>query len=83
MILCAESIRIYHGVGVREKSVPRITLWHHEACRVMPDRDREGRIFLSTPHTNDRFFSCTSFISECRVLIMQSLRSREKPPDHP
>ena len=30
--------------------------WHHEACRVMTIGDREGRIFLSHPHTNYGFF---------------------------
>ena len=33
-----------------EKSVPRIAVWHHEACRVMTNGDLEGRIFLSYPH---------------------------------
>ena len=41
--------------GEREKSVPRITDWHHEACRVMTNGDREGQIFLSHPHTNNGF----------------------------
>ena len=61
--------------GVDRKIVPRITVWHHEACRVMPDCDREGRIFLSTPYNHDRFFffSCTPFISERNFLIAQSL----------
>ena len=41
-----KGIRIYHECeGVIEKSVPRITDWHHEACRVMTNGDREGRIF--------------------------------------
>ena len=46
-----------------EKSVPRITDWHHEACRVMTNGDRDGRIFLSHPHTNNGFFfsSLTAF----------------------
>ena len=39
-----------------EKSVSRITDWHHEACRVMPNGDREERIFLSHPHTNHGLF---------------------------
>ena len=45
--------RIYHEceVGI-EKSFPRIANWHHEACQVMTNGDREGRIFLSNPHTN-------------------------------
>ena len=27
------------------KSVLRITVWHHEACRVMANGDPEGRVF--------------------------------------
>ena len=53
-------IRIYHECEGRiEKSVPRIAVWHHEACRVKTNRDPEGRIFLSFPHTNNGFFSCS------------------------
>ena len=54
-------IRIYHECeGGIEKSVPRITDWHHEACRVMTNGDGEERIFLSHPHTNNGlFFSLT------------------------
>ena len=44
-----------------KKSIPRITVWHHSACRVMPDCDCEGEIFLSTPHTNDRYFFLHTF----------------------
>ena len=39
------------------KSVPRITVWHVEACRVMTNCDLEGQLFLSHSHTNDGFFS--------------------------
>ena len=50
-------LRIHHEFdGGIEKYVPRITDWHHEACRVMPNGDREGSIFLSEPHMNDGFF---------------------------
>ena len=53
-------IRIYHECEGRiEKSVPRITDWHHEACRVMTNGDLEGQIFLSDPNTNYGFFSCS------------------------
>ena len=48
------SVQTYEG-GI-EKSVPRITDWHHEACRVMTISDCEGRIFLSHPHIHDRYF---------------------------
>ena len=50
-------IRINHECeGGIEKSVLRITVWHHEACRVMTNSDQEGWIFLSHPHTNNGFF---------------------------
>ena len=38
-----------------EKSIPTITIWHHEACRVMTNGDHEGWIFLS-PNMIKRFF---------------------------
>ena len=50
-------IRIHHECeGGIEKSVLRITDWHHGACRVMTNDDHEGHIF-SWPHlyTNNRF----------------------------
>ena len=50
-------IRTYQECGGRiEKIVPRIAVWHHEACRVMTNGDPEGRIFLSYPHTNNGIF---------------------------
>ena len=51
------NIRIHHEFeGGIVKSVPRITVWHHEACRVMTNGDPEGRIFISHPHTNNGYF---------------------------
>ena len=50
-------IRIYHECEGRiEESVPRIAVWHHEACLVMTNGDPEGHIFLSYPNTNYGFF---------------------------
>ena len=50
-------IRIYHECEGRiEKSVPRIAVWHHKACRLMTNGDPEGQIFLSYPHMNNGFF---------------------------
>ena len=43
------NITIHHEGGI-EKSVPRNTDWHHEACRVMTFGDCGGRIFLCHPH---------------------------------
>ena len=48
------NIRIPHEFeGVIDESVPRITDWHHEACRVMTIGYLEGLIFLSHPDTNN------------------------------
>ena len=56
-ILSIIIIRIHHkSEGRIEKSVPSITDWHHEACRVMTHGDPEGWIFLSYPQTNNGFF---------------------------
>ena len=52
-----DNIRIYHECAGRiEKSVPRIAVWHHEACRVMTNGDPKGQIFLSYSLTNNGFF---------------------------
>ena len=62
-----EIIRIHHECqGGIEKSVPRITKWHHEACRVMINCDHEGQIFLSHTHTNNGFF----FLLNTKYLIL-------------
>ena len=54
-----DNIRIYHECeGMIEKSVRRIAVWHHEACRVMTNGDPEGRIFLSYPTRIMDSFSC-------------------------
>ena len=37
----------------KKRSVWRITVWHHKACRVLTNGDQEGRIFLSHAHTNN------------------------------
>ena len=59
------AIRIYHECeGGIEKSVPRITDWHHEACRVMTIDDHKGWIFLSHPHTNNGFFLFSHHIEQ-------------------
>ena len=55
-----QNIRIHHECeGGIEKSVPRIAVWHHEACRVMTNCDHEGQIIQSHPRMNYDFFSCS------------------------
>ena len=48
-------MRIYHKCEGRiDKSVLRVAVLNHEACRVKTNGDHhEGRIFLSHPHTNN------------------------------
>ena len=58
--ILAEIIRIYHECEGRiEKSVPRIAVWHHKACRVMTKGDHEGRIFYPTLTRIMVSFSCS------------------------
>ena len=40
----------------QKKSIPSVTNWHHKACQVMVNNDREGWIFLYHPYTNNKFF---------------------------
>ena len=69
-----EIIRIYHECEGRiEKSVPRIAVWHHEACRVMTNGDPEGQIFLSYPRMNDGFFSCSPLFLSINLFILNKL----------
>ena len=42
-------------VGKIEKSVSRISVWYHEACRVVTNSAPKGRFFLSYPHINNGF----------------------------
>ena len=49
-------IRIYHASDVRiEKAIPRFTVLHYEACRVMTNGEYMGQTRLSLLHTNNRF----------------------------
>ena len=40
-----------------EKSVPRITVRHHEACQLMTKGYQGGQIFLSHPHDSVNSYS--------------------------
>ena len=49
--------RINHECEGRiDKSITRITDWHHKACRAITNGDPEGQIFLSYHLTNNTFF---------------------------
>ena len=79
-----EIIRIYHECEAgKEKSVPRITFWHHRACRVMTNGDPNRRIFYPTLTPIMDSFSCspinTSFyigknMNKCFQKILNRLR---------
>ena len=59
-------VRIYHeSKGGIEKSVPRIMVWHREACRVMTNDDPEGWIFYSY----GLFFLLTM---KCRIFLLKN-----------
>ena len=74
-----QTIRIYHECEGRiEKSVPRIVVWHHEACRVPSNGDREGRIVLSYPHSNNGFF----FLLTNVVFCIFSLNKLPEVPEY-
>ena len=62
-----KTISIHHEfeVGI-EKSVQKITDRHHEVCRVMTIGNREGRIFLSDPHSHDGYV----FLFTTKYLIL-------------
>ena len=55
--LMSLSIRIYHECEGRiEKSVPRIAVWHHEACRVMTNGiPRDGFFYPTLTRIMDSF----------------------------
>ena len=76
-ILGGTDIRIYHGCeGGIEESVPRITVWHHEACRVMTNGDQEGQIFRSHPQMHNGFFFLLTI--EYHILCFKKM-----PPEVP
>ena len=65
--------------GGIENSAPRITHWHHEACRVMTKGDREERIFLSHPHRNNVFFFLGHHSVSHFILVKHEKRLPENP----
>ena len=72
------NLRIYQECEGRiEKSVPRITVWHHTACLVVTNNVPEGQIFLSYPHTNNGFFFLltTIFIYFFKISFQKSLNT--------
>ena len=75
-------IRIYHECEDRIiKSVKRITVWHHKACRVMTNGDLEGQIFLSHHHRNNLGPSINGLVTDgntklcCRGFLLALFQS--------
>ena len=68
------NISIYHECEGRiEKSVPRITIWHHEACQVMTNGDPEGQIFYLTLTRIMDSFSCPPLFFYLKIIFQKSL----------
>ena len=69
------NIRIYNECEGRiEKFIQRITVWHHEACRVMTKGDPKGRIILSYPHTHYINFLANHSFFYFKISFQKSLR---------
>ena len=65
-------IRIYHECeGKIEKSVPRVTVWHHQVCQVMTNGDPKGQI--SYPHANNAFFFLLTLFIYFKIGFKKSL----------
>ena len=75
-----KTIRIYNYECARgiEKSVLRIMVWHHTACREMNNADPKGRIFHSHPHTNTVFF----FLLTIKFPIFYFLKRLPEVPEY-
>ena len=75
-----DNIRIHHECeGGIEQSVPRITDWQYEACRVMTKGDCQGRIFLSHPHMNNGFFFLLT--TKFRILYWKNMKKASRNPE--
>ena len=57
LLVLSQIIRIFHEYECWiDKSVLRITIWHHKACFVMPIGDPRDHDFLSYQRSDDGFF---------------------------
>ena len=69
----ANIIRIYHECeGGIENSIPGITVWHHEACRVMTHGDHEWRMFYPSLTRIMDYFPCLPLNTAFYVLKMHT-----------
>ena len=69
-------IRIYHECeGGIEKSVPRITVWHQEACRVITTViPRDGIFYPNLTQMKD-YFSCSLLFYYFKISFKKSLNT--------
>ena len=66
LLMGTKYIRTYHECeDMIEKSVPRIAIWHHEACLVMTNGDPEGGLFYPTLTRIMDSFSCSLTAADC------------------
>ena len=73
-------IRICHECEVWiDKSVPRVTVWHHEALPSDAKQWPEGQICWSIPLTNDRFFFLHTFLCKSLNKLQFYLKIRHTP----
>ena len=57
-----QNLRIFNCCEVRiDNSVTRVTVWHHEACRVMPNSYHEWQKFQFAPNNHYRIFFLHTF----------------------
>ena len=62
------NIRILHECQVWiDKSVLRVTFWHHEACQVMPNCDQRDRFVYPYLTRMMDSFSCFDIIVTCAL----------------
>ena len=67
-------IRIFNGCEVRiENSVKRVTVRHHEACRVRPNSYPEWRNFQFAPNSHYGFFFLHTFPSTSAFKLEHAL----------
>ena len=53
-----------------DKSVPRVTVWHHEALPRAAKQLPEGQICPFVPNTNDRFFFLHIFVPTFELITI-------------
>ena len=55
-------LRSYSNGSALLNKMAAIPIYEKTTCLMIPDCDSEGQIFLSTPHTHDRFIFLHTFL---------------------